>query len=556
MQSYDVCIIGSGAGAGGVAYTLSHAGYKVVILEKGAFYDEKTFSKDEIAFCRRDIVTPNLKEEYHTIENLEEKTWVKTPTYESENSFFNGNIVGGSSNFMSGYFHRLKPNDFKLLSTYGKIDGANVVDWPINYEDLEPYYEKVERIVGVSGEVMAHKFQEPRSTKNFPYPPTKEHPISKMIDKSCRELKFTSIKTPRAILSVEKGGRAGCYYSNYCGSYGCSSGAKGSSRASLLVPSLKTGNLKIINNAHVTKLISKNTRVTHAKYTTKSGITKEISAKIFVVAGQAVESCRLLLNSKNSEFPNGLANNNNQVGKNLLFSGGGAGSGEFDESNMDMKELMVEGFFVNRTVKDWYFMKNKKGGIIEFLFEHANPMPKASKLRWKDDKLIWGKELQDRLFKKFTKTKTLNFEIFNDWLPTDNCFVSVDEKYKDKYNTPVANIRIGAHKRDIEIGEILAKKGEEILKNMGAKNVSSSISSYPPPNLQAGGCRFGNNPKTSVLNKYCQAHEVKNLFVSDGSFMPTGGSVPYTWTIYANSFRVGEYISKNYKRIVDENTPS
>ncbi len=546
MPKFDACIIGSGAGAGGVAHTLCKAGLKVVILEKGDFYDEKTFSKDEVAFCRRDIVTPNPKNEYHTIEDKEDGKWVKTPTYLTQSSFFNGNIVGGSSNFMSGFFHRLKPKDFKLLSSYGKIDGANIVDWPISYKDLEPYYEKVERVVGISGEVTQHKYQEPRSTKDFPYPPTVEHPISKLIDKSCQDLKITFIKTPRAILSQNKDNRNTCYYSNYCGSYGCSSGAKGSSRAALLVPAIKTGNLKIISNAHVTKLISKNKKVVSAQYTSKRGIKKEIKADIFIVAAQAVESCRLLLNSKSEEFPYGLANNSKQVGKNLLFSGGGAGSGEFDKSNMPLDELFTEGFFVNRTIQDYYFTKEFKGGIIEFLFEHANPVPKASKQRWKDGNLIWGKDLQDKIFDKFTKTKTLNFEVFNDWLPTDNCFVSVDKNYKDKYGMPVANIRIGAHKEDLNVGRYLAQIGEMVLKNMGAKNVNSSISSYPPPNLQAGGCRFGDDPKTSVLNKYCQAHEVSNLFVTDGSFMPTGGSVPFTWTIYANSFRIGDYIVKSF----------
>jgi choline dehydrogenase-like flavoprotein len=167
-MKYDVCIVGTGAGASGVAHTLTEAGIKVIMLERGGFLKEKDFSKDEIAYCKRDIVTPNLKESYHTIEASENGKWVKTPTYITESSFFNGNIVGGSSNFMSGYFHRLKPVDFKLLSTYGAIKGANVVDWVIDYDELEPYFEKVERLVGVSGEVTLYKYHEPRCTKDFP----------------------------------------------------------------------------------------------------------------------------------------------------------------------------------------------------------------------------------------------------------------------------------------------------------------------------------------------------------------------------------------------------
>jgi len=548
---YDVCIVGTGAGASGVAHKLVNAGFNVVMLERGAFYKEEDFSKDEIAYCKREIVTPNLEECYHTIESYENGKWVKTTTTKTEVSFFNGNIVGGSSNFMSGYFHRLKPDDFRLRSKFGAIEGANVEDWVISYEELEPYYEEVERIVGVSGEVTSYQFHEPRSTKDFPYPPLKEHPISAKIDQACRTLGYTPYKTPRAILSQPKDERNNCYYSNFCGSYGCSSGAKGSARASLLQPLLKRENLTIITHAFVKKLVEKNKRVTKAIYVdTKTKKEHTIEAKLFVVAAQAVESSRLLLNSKSSNFPKGLANNSNQVGKNLLFSAGGVGHGEFDQESMPLEKLMVEGLFVNRSLCDWYFYEDnglKKGGIVDFLFEHANPISKAIKQRFSDGELLWGEALQEKIYHKIAKTKQLNFEVFNDWLPTNDCFVSVDENYKDIYGVPVANIRTKSHPHDLEVGEFLAKKAKEVLKAMGAKKISSSISPAPPPNLQAGGCRFGNDPKSSVLNKYCQAHEVENLFVADGSFMPTGGSVTYTWTIYANALRVGEYIVKNKK---------
>jgi len=548
-MKYDVCIVGTGAGASGVAHTLVNAGKKVLMLERGGFLKEKDFSKDEVAYCKRDIITPKMEECYHTIEDKEEGKWVKTPTYVNESSFFNGNIVGGSSNVMSGYFHRMKPDDFRLKSRYGAIEGANVEDWVMNYDELEPYYEKVERLIGVSGEVTPYKHHEPRSTKDFPYPALEEHPITKLIDKSCKTLGYVPYKTPRAILSKPKEERNNCYYSNYCGSYPCISGAKGSARASLLQPALKTGNLTIITHAFVKKLVEKKSKVTEAIYIdTQTREKHSIKATLFIVAGQAVESSRLLLNSKSKNFPNGLANNSGQVGKNLLFSAGGVGSGQIDADVMNMKDLMIEGKFVNRSLCDWYFTDEMKGGVVDFLFEHANPISKAAKQRWDGNNLVWGKELQDRIFTKFTTKKQLNFEIFNDWLPTDNCFVSVDEKYKDIYDVPVANIRIGAHKHDLEVGEFLAKKAEKVLEEMGAKEVYSSVSSYPPANLQAGGCRFGNNPKSSVLNKYCQAHEVENLFVTDGSFMPTGGSVTYTWTIYANSFRVGDYIVKHQEK--------
>ena len=138
-MKYDVCIVGSGAGGAPIAYELANAGFNVVVLEKGKYYKEQDINKDELAVSRRDMFTPLLKDEQHVINDNEKGIITRYEGAKYNWSFWNGSMVGGSSNLMSGYFHRMKPNDFKLLSTYGKIDGANVVDWPISYEELEPY---------------------------------------------------------------------------------------------------------------------------------------------------------------------------------------------------------------------------------------------------------------------------------------------------------------------------------------------------------------------------------------------------------------------------------
>jgi choline dehydrogenase-like flavoprotein len=196
----DVCVIGSGAGGGPVAVTLAEAGYSVVVLEKGPWLTEKDFFKDEIVCCRRNTYTRNLQEEFHVVEERDRnKAWVAKPTYDSSWDFWNGNMVGGSSNLMSGFFHRLKPKDFRLLSEFGAIEGANVVDWPIDYDDLEPYYTKVEKTVGISGRVVNHPNQEPRSTQNFPFAPTAEHPIANWFDEACQREGLHSVPVPRAI---------------------------------------------------------------------------------------------------------------------------------------------------------------------------------------------------------------------------------------------------------------------------------------------------------------------------------------------------------------------
>jgi len=550
-MKYDVCIIGSGAGGAPIAYELSNAGFNVVVLEKGKEYKEEDFTKDEVGVCRREMFTPPLKEEQHVInERVEDGGITRHVGSESGWNFWNGSMVGGSSNLMSGYFHRMKPNDFKLESVYGKIEGANVVDWPISYEDLEPYYEKVERVVGVSGRVTKHKFSEPRSTPNFPHAKLAESGVTKWFDLACGNLGFESIATPRAILPLNALNRNGCSYSNFCGSYGCATGAKGSARAALL----QRCKAKIITEAFVYRLESDATKITSAHYYDKEGISHAITAKIFVLAAQAIESSRLLLNSKNRYFKNGIANNSNQVGKNLIFSAGGAGEGRFYHEHLtpqEQKDLMQPGLFFNRSLQDWYEYeeggKKYKGGTIDFLFEHANIISRARRELYKDGKLIWGEALAKKMYQSLTTSRVLTFEVFNDWLPTDGCFVSVDSEVKDKFHMPVGVINLWGHPHDLKVGEHLAKQAAKVLEKMGAQDISMSISSSPPPNLVAGGCRFGDDPKSSVLDRECRAHELENLYVSDASFMPTGGSVPYTWTIYANAFRVADSILKRIK---------
>ena len=547
-------MVGSGAGAGPVIYELSNAGYRVLVLEKGPWIKTREFTKDEISATRRSVYFPNLRDEQHVLETADgEGNWIRKPTFETGRDFWNGNMVGGSSNLMSGYFHRFKPKDFKLLSEYGPIEGSNVADWPIGYEALESYYSRVEQVVGVSGRIVEHSTLEPRSTDTFPYPPLAENRVAGWLDNAAGKLGYQMVPVPRAILSRPEGKRKSCYYSNFCGSYGCSSDAKGSARVALIDKALETGNCKVLPNAKVFNLQTDGKyRVKRAWYYDAYGEQQFVEAKLFVVAAQAVETSRLLLMSKNPEFPDGLANNSGQVGRNMIFSAGGTGSGQFyfDDLPEDLREqLKVPGLFVNRAIQHWYeideeaFGGRVKGGTIDFLWEHANGIGKAIRRKWDENgRLRFGSELKKELNHYFTRQRRLRFEVFADWQPNDNCFVTLDRRVKDRWGDPVARIRLGYLDYDLRIGRYLADRAVEVLEEMGAQNIRSSVSGAPPPNLQAGGCRFGDDPSSSVLDRNCKAHEVENLYVTDGSFMPTGGSVTYTWTIYANAFRVAEKI--------------
>jgi len=553
-RDFDICVIGSGAGGGPVALTLAEAGYSVVVLEKGPWFSEGDFFKDEIACCRRSTYTPNLQDERHVLEEPNgDGGWKAESTFESGWDWWNGNCVGGATNFMSGFFHRMKPDDFRLVSAFGPVDGGNLADWPIAYDDLEPWYDLVERRVGVSGRVVGHPHLEPRSNKDFPYPPTVEHPISGWIDRACRELGYHPLPVARAILPVPAMGRNPCAYTNYCGSYGCATGAKGSSRAALLDRAVTTGRCEIRPRSMASRLVSDNTgRVASVEYIDGRHERKRVDAGIYVVACQPIETARLLLMSPGPKHPDGLANNRGQVGRNLIFSAGGSGNGDIVYAKLPPDEvelLKVRGLFVNRALQDWYSYEDPtsgsraKGGTIDFLFRHANGIARANaQKRDGEGRLIWGKPLKDRIKAYFTEGRHLRFEVFCDWTPVDDCFVTLDPVQKDKWGLPVARIRLGYHPRDLEVSRFLSRKGVAVLEQLGAENVSWSVSGSPPQNLVAGGCRFGDDPATSVLDRDCRAHSVGNLYVTDGSFMPTGGSVPFTWTIYANAFRVASGI--------------
>jgi len=555
-NSYDVCIVGSGVGAGPVAHELAKAGYRVGVFEKGKWFKESDFFKDE-QLGRHRVFRSQFKDERHT---LEEPNGDGSWSSEATAQFWGGNIVGGASNFMSGYFHRLKPQDFRLVCEFGQIEGANTVDWPIGYDELEPYYTKVEQLVGVSGKVVKHPQLEPRSTKDFPFPPTAEHPIAQRFDLACRSLKLHPLPMARGILSLPFNGRLSCEYSGYCGSYGCHSGAKASSRAALLDQAVAGGSCEVITQAKVYRLNTDDMgKVSSLDYVDKEGDSQRVIAKIFVVACYSIESARLLLSSKGKNHPDGIGNNKGQVGKNLHCCAGGTGHGVFKLDKLkelEAKQLKIRGPFFNRALQDWYVIDDKsvsdkpiKGGTLDFVFDPPSPTAETSGLKWQGDNLLWGTPLKQKIKAHFTQSKDFKFEVFCDWLTNDECYVSLDPNETDKWGQPVAKVRVGFHPHDEKVAQYLVDRGIEVMKAMGADEAWGNVFTSPTSNLVAGGCRFGNDPNTSVLDKNCRVHDCDNLYVTDGSFMPNGGSVTPTLTIYANAFRVADKILEQIKRL-------
>lgn len=545
LPEVDVCIVGSGAGGAPMALTLARAGFKVVVLEKGAHYQREDFVHDEILNSRRNFFMPLPWDEPHLWKKEGDEKFQRT------NEAWTANCVGGGTVHMSGYFYRMKPVDFRLRTELGNVSGANVADWPISYADLAPFYDQAEEELGVSGNAVPHPMLEPRK-KNYPLPPLFSHPVATEIDTVCKALGYHSIPTARGILSQPYKNRMPCSYCALCGSYGCEHDAKSGTNASLIPAALATGNVELRPHCMARSIeVTPDGRAKSVVYLDEKGVAQEQPAKIVIVSCTAVESARLLLNSQSAKFQNGLANNNGQVGKNLIFSSFGQSRAIFRVSQRKEKWpwLNDPSPFVNRSVQDFYWMKDskfgfRKGGTLGFMWSHPNPIYAAVSIAGKGKDGVFGKELKDRL-REYRDSRILEFEIYGEFLPTDGTQVQVAPNVKDKYGIPVAAITVRRHPTDLVMTKFLVERGEEILQAMEPEKLERVGIAGETTILQGGTCRFGKDPATTVLDANCRAHEVPNLYVVDGSFMPSSGGVPFTLTIVANSFRVGSNLVKS-----------
>jgi choline dehydrogenase-like flavoprotein len=288
-------------------------------------------------------------------------------------------------------------------------------------------------------------------------------------------------------------------------------------------------------------------------YIDEAGALQEQPAKIVVVSCTAVESARLLLNSRSSRWPRGLANDSGLVGKNLTFSGFGRSRASFRISKRKQSWPWLDDRapFVQRSLSDHYVLPastklgSRKGGAIGFLWEHPSPISAGIVLAG-GGKGAFGKELKER-FRVFRDSKVLQFETYAEWLPTSGTYVGVDDTVLDRYGLPVAAITVDRHPADLPVTRYLIDRGEDLLRAMEPDAVWRVTEAGETTILQHGTCRFGTDPATSVLDRDCRAHTVPNLYVVDGSFMPTSGGNPNTLTIMANAYRVADRLVQRMK---------
>ncbi|HEY3358307.1 MAG TPA: GMC family oxidoreductase [Polyangia bacterium] len=546
-EEVDVLVVGSGGGGGTLACALAEAGARVLVLEKGPHYSLYDFTHDELAICRRNFFVPYVSDEPHLVRRNGER-------HQRTNDGWISCCVGGGTVHMSGFFFRLHRDDLQQRTRLGAPAGSTVEDWPIPYEELARWYDRAEILIGVSGQAGENPFDEPRAGA-FPLPPLLAHPAGRRLADAARGLGWHPFTTPRAVLSDAYDGRPPCNYCGFCGSYGCENGSKSSVLSTFIPRALKTGRCRLRAQAMVREItVDENGRARGAVYQDRAGGLHEVRARAVVVACSAIESARLLLLSRSSRFPQGLANSSGLVGKNLSFSLFAAVEADFRRDGGAKSVPVFDGAlpWLGVAVQDFYRLPaaagGHKGGTLRFDFVHPNPIYNAEHVAKHTDPPLFGQALKDRLRRHFRDTRTLECEIFAEYLPSAETFVELDPDARDRYGLPAARVSVAHHPTDVPVARFLAERAQELFRAMGADEVRVAAALGTTFVLQHGTCRFGVDPARSVLDPTCRAHDVPNLYVVDGSFMPTSGGVPTTLTIQANALRVADALAGRLTR--------
>ena len=535
----DFVIVGSGAAGGILAKELSQNGFRVVVLEQGPYLTEADFSHNEIKVLNEDLLTNHPK--------LQPNTFRKTPNdvAKPQRALVYGRLVGGTSVHFTANFWRLHEIDFVERSKVGPIAGTGFTDWPIKYADLEPYYTKVEWEVGVSGLAGASPFDPPRS-KPYPMPPLPTKSSGVLLERAGRKLGWNPFPAPMAILSQPRAGRSACVNCGFCLGFGCEVGAKSSSLAAMIHVAEKTGRCEIRPNSYVHRIeVDANGRATGAVYFDAERNVHLQKAKAVIISANGAETPRLLLLSASKQFPNGLANSSGIVGKHLMLNSGAIAMGVFEEPLNDYK-----GFAVSRIIHDFYELDPQKvgfygGGGIDARFDltpigFANGALPPGTPRW-------GKGFKDTLAHNFTRT--MEVMSHGTSLPLETNSFSLDANVKDDWGLPALCMTYKDHPDDLKLATWLNARGLELLDAAGAKQKwSFPIEEQAFAVHLLGTCRMGNDPKTSVINADHRTHDVKNLFLCDGSSLVTSGRGQPTMTIEALAFRAADRIRDLAKR--------
>jgi choline dehydrogenase-like flavoprotein len=550
---YDAIIVGSGAGGGMAAFSLTHAGAKCLMLEAGDWYDTAKDSKwlqwGYDAPHRGASKTPFGPGGFEAIVggyDVEGEPY--TCATGTEWKWFRSRMLGGRTNAWGRISLRNGPYDFKPYSRDGKG-----FDWPITYEELAPYYDKTEELIGVFGSA--------EGMENLPdgkfQPPPTPRCYELLIQKACKDLKIPCIPSRLAILTRPLKDRPACHYVSQC-NRGCRMGSNFSSPDVLLYPAQLTGNLEIRCRAMAREVLTgPDGRATGISYIDKqSGEEVEVLGKVVVLAASACETARLLLNSRGPQFPNGVANSTGLVGRYLMDTVMSNVTG-WIPSMMNLPAHNEDGVGGMHLFMPWWNYQEQLHGNLPFSRGYhveigggRRGMPAPGLMNGTETLLGggYGRDLKQR--SRSLYGSLVDFHGRGEMIPNAQSYCELDKSTVDKWGIPVLKFNFQWSDQEIAMARHMQETFQQIVATMGGKVIESygadqqwGISAGGVGFHEVGGARMGTDPKTSVLNSHCQAWDCKNLFVTDGApFVSLSDKNP-TLTILALAWRTSDYIA-------------
>ena len=558
QKTFDVCIIGSGASGGTAAKVLTEGGLSVALLEAGPpvvperDYKEHVWPYD-LPHRGADIggrARQGLDDEFlapNGAWEIEGEPYVSAPG--SKFRWFRSRIVGGRTNHWGRIALRMAPVDFKVRSHDGMGD-----DWPISYDDVAPYYDQVEAYIGVFGS----KENIPSAPDGIFLPPPKPRCTETIIKKACDKLSVLCIPSRLAILTKPHNGRPACHYCAQCGR-GCVTASNFSSSQVMSPPAEKTGRFTLITGAMARELVvGKDGKVAAVSYIDKA--TKEerrLNARAFIVAASACESTRLLLNSKSTLFPDGLANSSGVVGRNLMDTVGSEAAGYFPQLER-MPAHNHDGVGGMHMYLPWSKFDRKNDFLRGYHTEFGGGrgMPGVGDY---DDLLDvvegYGASLKKECKKKYGTY--IGFAGRGEMIPNQNCYCEIDPNVVDQWGIPVLRFHWKWSENEIKMAKDMQETYRAIVEAAGGVFLTKADPDGPHPYgiadggriiHEVGTVRMGERAETSALNGYCQAHDVKNLFVTDGACFVTNADKNPTLTIMALTWRSCDYLLDEAKK--------
>ena len=554
---YDVIVIGSGAGGGMAAKILTEGGLSVAMLEAGPqVHPEKDFKMFMWPYQlphRGAGVGGRARENFGEFLAPNGAWEIEGEPYTSARGsdfhWFRSRIVGGRTNHWGRIALRFAPIDFRSKTRDGLGD-----DWPISYDDLAPYYDKVEGYIGVFGSM-----ENVDSAPNGVFlPPPKPRCHELLIKKACDKLNITCIPSRLAILTKSLNGRLHCHYCGECGR-GCTTASNFSSSQVLIPPAIKTGKLTLITGAMAREIIiGKDGKAEAVSYIDKETRSEQrIHARAVVVAASACESARLLLNSKSALFPDGLANSSGTVGRYLTDSVGSDGWG-YIPALEKMPPHNHDGVGGMHIYIPWwkYDRKNDfpRGYHVELGGGPHMPGVGMFNALCREEE-GYGATLKRRAREVYGTT--VGFAGRGEMIPNPDSYCEIDPDIVDEFGIPVLRFHFKWSEYELRQARDMQDTFKSIVEAMGGRYMTRTAIEGPYPfGIEPGGkiihevgtARMGADPKMSVLNGYCQAHDVKNLFVTDGAPLVTNPDKNPTLTIMALSWRASEYLLDEAKK--------